>query len=132
MLEKTTGISVKKRFDDSIALEIPLDLTSENSKYEGKVRNDMRSGRVQRTRRQNTMPEGTEPVRENVPPDLGEMIHNSRIALETELKLAASARKKTFDWASDEAAITGLDVKQNKDILNLEKKPPNSIPGTER
>jgi hypothetical protein len=129
LMEKTTGISVKKRFQDSITLETPLDLTSENSKYEGKMRTDMRSGRIQKTHRDGTMPDGTEQVRDNLPPDLNQMINSSRSALEQELYNASTGKKKTFDWQADEAAITGVEVKQDKDMYNMEKKPPNDHPG---
>lgn len=128
LMEKTTGISVKKRFHDSVTLETPLDLVSENSKYEGKMRTDMRSGRVQKTHRDGTLPDGTEQVKENLPPDLNQMLNSSRSALERELRNASAGKRKAFDWQADEAAITGVDVRQEKDIYNMEKKPPNNNP----
>lgn len=132
LMEKTTGISVRKRFQDSVTLEQPLDLVSENSKYEGKMRNDMRSGRIHKTPRDNSLPDGVEQVRENLPPDINQMLHSSRIALENEFRSASVGKKKTFDWQADEAAITGVDRKHDKDVYNMERKPPNDNPGQGR
>jgi hypothetical protein len=121
LMEKATGVSVKKRFDDSIEYKVPLDLQSDNSKYEGRMRTDMRRGIIHKEKRKGTIPDGTQEVAESVPPDTKEMIERSRAALETELSAARSGgKKRAFDWSRDEAAITGFEKKQDKEILNKE------------
>lgn len=131
LMEKTTGISVYKRFNDSIKMETPLDLVSENSKYEGKVRSDMRSGRIQPQKRASSLPEGTHQVRDNVPPDLGQMIAHSRSTLENDLRAGQRKKKQSFNWQEDEAAISGFDISQDRQMYNTERKSPDNIPGRE-
>ena len=126
VLEKATGISVERRFEDSITNETPLDLYSEPGSYENKMRQSLRKNQMHgKQNRQPSTPPGTYPVQERPPVKADDMVEATRHALQQELAVATAnrnAKQARFNWQDDQAAIESFERTQDKELMDKDRK----------
>lgn len=125
MVEKSTGISVSKRFKDSIELNMPLDLINQVAKYEGNIRAKERSGQLHRPRRDMSVPDGAHPSEKTSESTSVEaMVASAKQALDAEFSLSRrGTRKQYFDWNSDQYAVDSASASEDAAIFNIERQP---------
>jgi hypothetical protein len=117
MLEKSTGISVKERFDEAITKKIPLDLLSSPDQYKRDMRKHGMSRPNMRPQRKPPLDEFKNSSRDlNIPPaskdkmpsNIDSMLSEAKSSLAEALNAGrkkAKNKKSTFDWTQDEASF---------------------------
>lgn len=114
-LEKMSGIVVSERFNDSIELNIPIDLVNSNNKYKSVLR-----GKEKPDRQQMKVPKPAGTVtKDDIDQSVLERITNTRSALDIALgkRNEVKGTKPAFDWGRDNMEYDGFS-KDDRDALN--------------
>ncbi len=114
-LEKMSGIVVSERFNDSIELNIPIDLVNSNNKYKSGLK-----GKEKPDRQQMKVPKPAGTVtRDDIDQSVLERISNTRSALDIALGKRNDVKgvKPSFDWGRDNMEYDGFS-KDDRDALN--------------
>lgn len=118
LVEKTTGINVKERFDEAIKTGKPVDLITTGAAYE-----------QQRRRAQKGAPPNRPPVQkysgrfapEQLPTDIDEMIEASHQSLSQALNAARQGKAEKFSWSREAAELSRFELERERALLNREK-----------
>jgi len=118
MIEKSTGINVKARFDEAVSKGIPLDLISTPEQYRKGMKQRGFSKPMERARKspldahKDAFGDVQKPPREDMPSNIDSMLQESRDSLAAALqagKRKSSGKKPTFDWTKDQGAFDQFD-----------------------
>lgn len=120
LIEKTTGINVKERFDTAVATGAPVDLITTGAEY-----------KKQQRRREKGGPEPRRPVQKyagrfaenEVPQDIDEMIALSKQTLDEAIAAAQRGKPERFSWSREAAELSRFELEREARLLAREKKP---------
>lgn len=120
MIEKTTGIRVKERFEEAVKTGKPVDLITTGASYD-------------RNKRRNE-PRRQEPVRkytgrftpEELPHDLDEMLELSKRTLDETLAAAKMGNPEKFSWTREAAELARFEAERERLLLEREKTKPGA------
>jgi hypothetical protein len=116
MVEKTTGISVKERFDEAVAKNIPLDIMSSPDQYKRAMKKYGMPRPNMGARRRSPLDEFKEtakdipipPTKDKMPSNVDAMIADARSSLADALNAGRNKTqrvKPAFDWQKDQGTF---------------------------
>ena len=99
MMEQQTGISVKKRFETAVSLNIPVNLRASNEEYNKILQRYKKTGALS-----HTLPQVSDGFTDKLTGDMSVMVAESRAALAEKLDARNNNLKRpAFNWERDES-----------------------------